>query len=96
VINNDVQLVSCRDIAYGFMSMGVERKVNIVPLGVNVEEFPYLERNFTKKPFIFLMFASGQWMNYRKNYMAVHKAFLHAFGANNPDVLLYLKGKNFN
>jgi len=66
--------------------------IEVVPLGIDPEEWPVLTRNEQppQTPFRFLMYADGEWENHRKGFPLALKAFSEEFGTDSG-VELYLK-----
>ena len=78
----------CKDL---FSREGVKIPIEIVPLGVDPDRWPYVERVPPEnRPFRFLVFANARWDCPRKNFDIVVDAFTDRF-ANRKDVELVIK-----
>jgi glycosyltransferase involved in cell wall biosynthesis len=80
-------LTPCQTSADSFRARGVTVPIHVVPLGVNPENWPVVDRSGRDGPFTFLM-AGG--LTHRKNPTTAVRAFLCAF-PNGEDVRLVLK-----
>lgn len=88
----DRLVVSCEEIVGSFKRGGTNIPIDIVPLGVDSEDWPILSRTEQPPlyPFRFLMYADGAWDNHRKGYALAYNAFLEEF-ADDENIELYLK-----
>jgi glycosyltransferase involved in cell wall biosynthesis len=82
----DLLIVTCEHNKALFSSSGVTIPIEVVPLGINPDLFPYYERP-TRKTFTFFMWGT---LTLRKNPGMVISAFANLF-KDNPDVKLVLK-----
>ena len=83
-------IVPCKQNKEAFINQGCTVPIDVVPLGVNPDKWPVIERKHDG-PFTFLM-AAGITM--RKNPVDAAKAFVAAF-PNNPDVRLRFKTRGW-
>lgn len=74
----------CKEL---FVKEGAQLPIEVVPLGVNIEMYPFIKRERGKKPFTFLMLGT---LTLRKNPGYALDAFLMLF-KNNRDARLILK-----
>jgi len=81
-------IVPCQQNKTAFEGIGVTCPLEVVPLGVNPEKWPVLDRSDRDGPFTFLM--SGG-LTRRKNPVGAAKAFCCAFPPVRRDVRLILK-----
>ena len=73
-----------------FEESGVEKPVHVVPLGVDQDEFPYVERPINRRPYTFLLL--GELAGFRKGLGYAYQAFWKAFEGSEA-VRLILKSR---
>lgn len=81
-------VVPCAQNRDAFRSMGVTVPIEVVPLGVDPEKWPVIDRRRRDQPYTFLM--SGG-ITHRKNPQMAAEAFAAAFPRSRRDVRLVIK-----
>jgi glycosyltransferase involved in cell wall biosynthesis len=84
----EVVIVPCNQQKDAFVNSGVKRKVEVVPLGLQSEWYPYIERPDEDE----YWFGSFGTLTYRKGTDLLYKAFVKGLDKKNyPDARLYVK-----
>ena len=74
-----------------FEASGIKKPIGVVPLGVDVGEFPYVERPVGRRPYTFLLL--GELGGFRKGLGYAYQAFWRAFrGSENARLVLKTRG----
>ena len=92
-INANVErvVVPCTHQKQAFIDSGVKRAVDVVPLGIIPEMFPYIDRDSMRDDSLFYFGTMGM-LTYRKGTDLLVKAFVEGLPQKDyPDARLYIK-----